>query len=264
MLHCSGGRGLGFSHAYSVLTGATANAHRLHGPHSDGRAGDATGAKRALARVWLDIAHSLDGNITLLVRDSLLTWGPAHLTIGMIGERRLSNGTRLTAMDWRANRLADGLAKKAAARFALTDNTAELVQSAEAAVHYPACILGKTTQGANNCRTVEDDADGNSEVTVRRDATQAPRTYRKRAACSDRPLAPPQAKRPRPVAPWVPPTALSTTRLTSKRRRERSEERLNERVQEIGAALQEAGNRPSAASRLEALRARVCAREAAT
>ena len=224
---------------------------------------DATGAKRALARVWLDIAHSLDGNITLLVRDSLLTWGPAHLTIGMIGERHLSNGTRLTAVDWRANRLADGLAKKAAARFALPDDTAELVQSAEAAVLYAACILGRTTHGANNCRTVEVGADGSSKVTIRRDATQAPRTYRKRAACSDRPLADPPAKRPRPVAPWVPPTPLSAARQDSKRRRERSEERLNERVQEIGATLQDAGGRPSAASRLAALRTRVSAREAA-
>ena len=160
--------------------------------------------------------------------------------------------------------MADGLAKRAAARFALPANTAELIQSGEEAVRYAACVLARATHNANNCRTVEVDAEGNSKVTIRRDATQAPRTYKKRLASDCKEVSPPQVKVPMTVKPWVPPSALSATRLASKRKREDSASRVNARVQEIGATLTAVSEGPSAADRLEALRARVSARQAAS
>ena len=46
-----------------------------------------------------------------------VVWMPAHTAAGAIGSACDSKGRRVTALMWRANRLADGLAKQAAARW---------------------------------------------------------------------------------------------------------------------------------------------------
>ena len=46
-----------------------------------------------------------------MVEDSKLVWMPAHTSTGAVREAKLSNGTRLSMLDWRANRLVDALAK---------------------------------------------------------------------------------------------------------------------------------------------------------
>ena len=43
-----------------------------------------------------------------------LRWMPAHTAEGSIGRVTTSDGTMLTALEWRANRLVDALAKSAA------------------------------------------------------------------------------------------------------------------------------------------------------
>ena len=57
----------------------------------------------------------MDGSINRLAKDGLLVWMPAHQTSAAIGVQTLSNGDKLSATDWRANRLVDALAKQAAA-----------------------------------------------------------------------------------------------------------------------------------------------------
>ena len=74
----------------------------------------ATAGCRQLARVWAAIASFADGDLARLVDEGLLVWMPAHQASTAIGVRRKSNQTLLTSLDWRANRLADALAKLAA------------------------------------------------------------------------------------------------------------------------------------------------------
>jgi hypothetical protein len=70
----------------------------------------ATAASRPLARIWRSIEDSLDGDLASLMNDGRLSWIPAHLSIKAVGERVLPDGSRLTMVDWRANRLVDILA----------------------------------------------------------------------------------------------------------------------------------------------------------
>ena len=51
----------------------------------------------------IDAAVRKLGSVTLV-------WMPAHQSIATIGEGKLSNGQRLSALDWRANRFVDVLA----------------------------------------------------------------------------------------------------------------------------------------------------------
>ena len=74
----------------------------------------ATAASRPLARIWARIAQALDGSFEGLQHSGMLVWMPAHCTLGAVGEAKLSNGCRLSTIDWRANRLADALAKAGA------------------------------------------------------------------------------------------------------------------------------------------------------
>ena len=117
----------------------------------------ATDAKRPLARIWSAVGHTLDADIKQISEAERLSWMPAHQSLSMIGERQLPDGTRLTAVDWRANRLADALAKQAATRFALPKEALELLASGAAAVKYAAGILGRATWGANNCKVTKVD-----------------------------------------------------------------------------------------------------------
>ena len=85
----------------------------------------ATDGSRQLARTWRAIAESIDEDISTLVQRGCLTWIPAHLPYAAVGERRLPCGARLTATDWRANRLVDSLAKLGAAAHKPSDEVEE-------------------------------------------------------------------------------------------------------------------------------------------
>eukprot|EP00959_Pyramimonas_sp_CCMP1952_P404714 8481778-Pyramimonas_sp.AAC.1 len=60
-----------------------------------------------LAQVWSRISTVLDGDVAVLVTSGKLTWMPAHGTTAVIGTAPRSDGVAVTAVDWRANRLAD-------------------------------------------------------------------------------------------------------------------------------------------------------------
>ena len=79
---------------------------------ADGAA-KASQATRMLAQVWSRIEVLLDGDLTSLVTSGQLSWMPAHGTVASIGVARRSDGLPITAVDWRANRLADAIAKTA-------------------------------------------------------------------------------------------------------------------------------------------------------
>ena len=75
---------------------------------------------------------------------------PAHSSPAAVGEAKLSNGSRLTHIDWRANRLADALAKRAASDGAPPTAVLRLLKSAQAAVEFSAKLLGRITFAANH------------------------------------------------------------------------------------------------------------------
>ena len=74
----------------------------------------ATAPGKPLARIWYGVRSALDGEFETLVQSGKLVWMPAHCIPAAVKQVALSDGSRLTMVDWRANRLADGLAKLAA------------------------------------------------------------------------------------------------------------------------------------------------------
>ena len=93
------------------------------------RAGD---PRKPLARIWHMAASALDGDLAS-VADKLV-WMPAHCTLAAVGEHKLSDGSRLSCLDWRANRLADAAAKGAASTVAQPLELGKLLRDAAAAV----------------------------------------------------------------------------------------------------------------------------------
>ena len=142
----------------------------------------ATHHSKPLARVWRLIADTIDLDISALLLGNKLAWVPAHQTLKAVGEVKLSNGCRLSIVDWRANRLVDKLAKVAAEELQRPRSTLQLLASAEAASAHAACLLGIVTFAANNCIEETCNADGTIARKVLRDSADRPRAKRARSA----------------------------------------------------------------------------------
>ena len=117
----------------------------------------------------------LDGDITTLASLERVVWQPAHLTVQAVGQRRCSDGSKLTTVAWRANRLVDALAKQAANTIRATESTRKLVKSATTAALHSACLLGQVTFAANNHKVEQVNEEGCKVTIVKRDAQLAPR-----------------------------------------------------------------------------------------
>ena len=216
---------------------------------------EATRSKRQLARIWTTVFHMLGGIAHELVVLGKLVWMPAHLSTALVGERKLSDGTRLTNVDWRANRLADILAKQASGRFALPKDVELLLTSAAAAVRFAATSLGRVTHAANNHIVTFLDDKGEECHRRVRDATPAPRTYSKRA--ESRPPPAPKPPKAATAQPWTEGPAPSANRARLRAEREASGERLQRRLDEIGGSCVVSGRLGSATSRMQAILDRV-------
>ena len=181
---------------------------------------------------------------------------------------KLSNGRKLTMLDWRANRLVDALAKRSALEAQYLPEAIKLIKSAEAAVRYAAMLLGRTTHAANNHHTVVTDENGKQYNKVIRDAMPAPQRPKRRLSpckateapgkqstrsdrsdiCKVNTVLPPRLKAPRTGA-------LCSSHKVSARRLE--QERLKRRVDDIASTLSVTPGKPSASDRIAALRQRV-------
>jgi hypothetical protein len=223
----------------------------------------ATSASRPLARLWAQI-----GDITRLVEARKLVWMPAHQTVAAIGNRTLSNGKEMSVADWRANRLVDALAKRAAASRQAPLAITRLLTSGRSAVRHAAALLGQVTHAANNC--VMDCAlpDGSVVQRICRDA-QPPCFKKKRPRDrSDMALRPPEQPAPLPCeALGTPDLAESLHRSRAAAARDHAascraqqEWHTKRRIAEIAAACCPPSGRPSGAERLEQLQGRVRAR----
>jgi hypothetical protein len=222
----------------------------------------ATDPRKTLARIWVLISNALDGDIQILGDNSSLIWLPAHTAPSAIGEAKRSDGARVTHIDWRANRLGDGLAKQAAAIGQPPSAVVRLLTSAYEAVRHAARLLAAVTYEANNHKVHEVDSEGNCSTKVVRDSQDKPRSKASASSSSARlkplPLPPKERKL---AAPWtpasVPARAASRGDRTHRRRAAAlEEERLRTRVQEVGDRLRPSSARP-ASERLAELKARV-------
>lgn len=222
----------------------------------------ATEPRRLLARIWVLIGIALDGDIQQLAHSTALVWVPAHTSPNSIGEVKRSDGARLTHIDWRANRLADGLAKQAAAIAQPPPAVLRLLVSAFAAVRHAARLLACVTHAANNHTLSVTAEDGTVSNKVVRDSVDKPRAKQKPRGTGPTPLPPPPPIKPdRQVAAWAPTSGVANRSASSatayrKRAAALEEERLQRRVQEVGARLRPASSRP-ASEILSELRARV-------
>ena len=142
---------------------------------AEGGLARATAACRPLARLWSQIGTTLDGNICQLTEQGLLVWMPAHQSTAAIGNRALSNGDKLSVVDWRANQLVDALAKQAAAQRQAPMAITRLLASARAATKHAAALLGRVTHAANNCALEIVQEDGTRVLRTCRDSASKPR-----------------------------------------------------------------------------------------
>ena len=104
---------------------------------------------------------------------------PAHQPPGAIGNVCKSTGSAITAMDWRANHLVDGLAKLAAAKGASTQQEAQLLESAEHLVKHCVGQLAAVTHAANNHRELYVDDSGKQRTRGKRDSQDFPKVARR-------------------------------------------------------------------------------------
>ena len=121
--------------------------------------GDATAASRPLARVWSAIFACCEDSL-LQELDAMLTWGPAHTSWASLGTRLKSNGRPLTAVDWRANGIADAAAKMAASRHRAPAYIRQRYAEAVAAHRFGAAVAGVACWEANHHKSLTVDADG--------------------------------------------------------------------------------------------------------
>ena len=226
---------------------------------------------KPLARIWKTIAYALDGNVTVLATEGLLTWLPAHQTFAGVGVRELSKGHKMSVLDWRANRLVDALAKQAAAKHQLPAAIVRRLDSATCATKHAAMLLGQVTHAANNHRVEVVDSNGIASTKLMRDAVPMPLGRKRKAACLDVTCCAPVPGPAISVRPWragraaVHPRRVRRKTSTSRIAIAHDDEAalLRRRVVEIGSSCVQPTGVPSAASRLELVLAKVKARAAA-
>ena len=144
----------------------------------------AAGHARPLARIWQLIFTVLDGvDAKDLVDAGRIVWMPAHGRTSAIGTAVKSDGAFVSPIDWRANRLADAIAKNAALKRSAPPRLRQLMQDAIAAAEYCCARLGSATHAANNMYKSVPDGVGGSKSLRCRDSTarKSNRTARRSA-----------------------------------------------------------------------------------
>ena len=236
----------------------------------------ALAASQPLARIWASICGALDGKPKDLVTCGKLRWIPAHLSADHIGTE-LRGGKRFTTVDWRANRLADALAKEAAARESATDADVKLLKSAEAAAEHACALLGVVTRAANHHPVLVTLAYGKTVLSHKRDSADPPRKkpHAEKTAkpvkfepqditvpiIEQAPLALPRYSAPKHAAQRAKEEAAKEA---ERRKREAASDSLKRAIDSSSGSSKPCQSTPSAASITAALRERVRAKQAKT
>ena len=157
----------------------------------------ATAASAPLAGIWSAIAAAFGRDLCGLVDDGLLTWMPAHLSASTAVQARASDGSEVTYTAWRANRLADAIARRIATRMLADPKAVRHLPTEMNTIMAEAAALGAVTYAANNHKVATVRADGAVGHELARDAdacnvrpaSVAARPWRKRE-----PKPPPEPK----------------------------------------------------------------------
>ena len=226
-------------------------------------------AKNTDARIWKQIADCTGGCYKELL--GALVWMPSHTSNSDGSSRVKSDGRSISTAEWRANQLADALAKKGALVSPLREEADKVIKVAGESLRQSASKLGVVTHAANAHVIEGSRADGSTFSITKRDSTSMPPALVKardegriRAvnAITGNQLAPPAA--PRLAAPLVQLTFEQARGL--KRRSVDAARRLveDEHLKEVvaGTATRGVVQLESATDRLEALRLRVLAKRA--
>ena len=116
---------------------------------NDGQA-IACASHRPLARLWNLIFRMCDSMAPEDIVNRLLIWMPAHNSASSIGRALRSDGKVVTALNWRANRLVDFLARLAANEHAAPRLATSIYRQAARAAEYAAAFLGTVTYRSNH------------------------------------------------------------------------------------------------------------------
>ena len=138
---------------------------------------------------------------------------PAHASASDAVSRAKSDGKLLSTAEWRANDLADRLAKKGAASTPLCEASDAVIKAAGNALLRSAARLGVVTLEANCHRTEFLNKDGEVEIRFSRDSTPMPAALakEKRAKADSKMSAgPPASAPPKPAPATVAPLAAPT------------------------------------------------------
>ena len=229
----------------------------------------ATSPRMANARIWKLIESTLDGHMRPL-REALV-WIPAHTSVDQCCLRQRSDLRSMTPIDWRANQLADILAKAAAPEDVDRKQARTFIETAQEALVHCAATLGAVTYAANNSPEVVQLAGGTTSTVMRRDSSSLPQ-HAKGAAPQPKPTRTLKRKTPPPVCPssWVSSAAqpvlhcrthrqdkAAACRLQAAKRRKADDDALMAAASSTCAKLAASATLPPAASRLAALRERV-------
>jgi len=233
----------------------------------------ACAASRPLARIWGMIFTALDGDSGHDAHGKLV-WMPSHTTAATASSHKRSDGRPVGGTDWRANRLADALAKLAALSGRAPAELRSFLTAAKQVVEHSVAVLGVATYTANNFKESHWTAAGKLVQTTCRDT------------------APPELRKgtwgPRPAQPRLTSAAAATADASDAAEQQLAQQRLHLLAAKTRAAEQRkaaetqaelrfkaawladlhARDRqpaagPSAAERLEALRQRLRQRAAA-
>ena len=200
---------------------------------------------------------------------------PSHTSNADGSNRIKSNGRSISTAEWRANQLADKLAKNGALESPLREEADKLIKTAGETLRQAASRLGVVTHAASDHCVVGTKEDGTKYSITKRDSTPMPQALAKsrdegrlRAIAAIVDKQPALLATPRTAAPLVPPTFAQAR--TKRRRAEDAALELaeSEHLQQLVADTAARGTlQPGTATdRLAALRRRVvdkCAGRAA-
>ena len=227
-----------------------------------------TAPNRPLAELWSRIATYLEDDVSLLCTNGHLVWMPAHGTAATIGNAHRSDGNTVSTVDWRANRLADALAKAAIGKALECAAAARLVERAEELVRHECAVLGAVTHAANHhvIQVIEDGRQQRSKVV--RDSTGVKRSGLKttrgisKCAVAAATIATGESRQClfEPMPRHIRVAERASSRRAATAARKASGEASITAILDASAAKQRSSSEPPAQGRFDALRARILAR----
>jgi hypothetical protein len=209
-----------------------------------------------------------------MVQLGRLRWMPAHLSRAATLRACKSNGEPVTLTEWRANRLADIVARRCALSIAVPRARVKQLQIAADSLRVEATVLGVVTKAANSHRESVCTCSGAMTTIVRRDSVKVdvrPADTPKRPWRTRVPAPPsePRGVEDRGTPAEVQPRAAASIRAAAATRKRKRELAATENyILRDLLASRNAGARTAASgavdgvTRFDALRRRVAARAA--